>query len=176
MENNEELDIETVEAEDAEPRIYEMGYHIVPSVAEEGVSAEEATIKSAIETLGGTAISAESPHHMELAYTIERVTESKREKFDATYFGWVKFEMDPIKIVDLKEVFDANRQILRYMIFKTVRENTRSDVHPAAPTGRPERKAPVVKAPVEPTPPVVEEKKSISEAELDRTIEELVVE
>jgi ribosomal protein S6 len=170
MQNNEELDIESVDVDDAEPRIYEVGYHIIPSVTEEGVSAEEASIKSVIEKNGGIVISGETPRLMELAYTIERVTESKREKFDTAYFGWVKFEIDPAQIAVLKEAFDTNRKILRSLMITTVRENTRSDVHPNL--GRGERKAPTKAVSDE----VVEEKAPVSEEELDRTIDELVVE
>lgn len=169
----EELD-ETFEDDDTEPRIYELGYHILPSVSEDDIPAEIAGIKSLIKKNDGVGISEENPKNISLAYTMYRTTEGKKEKFDTAYFGWIKFEMDPKNALKVKEELDLNRNILRYIIIKTVRENTRTEMRTitaqtpkvdqktvstfSKPTRKPEKNVPV------------------SEEELDRTIEKLVVE
>ena len=51
-------------------------------------------------------------------------------------FGWVKFNMDADKVVELKKKLDLDPNIIRFLVLKTVKENTiaakrfvRSDMH-----------------------------------------------
>ena len=157
----------------SEPRVYELGYLLFPSIVEEKVPEQASLIKSIIEKNQSTIISDEIPRHMTLAYTMYQTKDGKKEKFDTAYFGSIKFETEPLQILLIKEELDTNKNILRYIIFKTVRENTRSEVRiPIQP--KIEKKIPSTKIR---TPLRKEEKKvPISEEELDRTIEKLVVE
>src|SRR3989344_2571441 len=162
--------IEEDEDDAGEAWVYELGYLLVSSILEEGLLSEVGKLKADIEHGGGVFVSEEAPARLHLAYTMERRIEGKKEKFDDAYFGWIKFEMTSNLILALKETLDANRNLLRYMIIKTVKENTRSEVRFQV-AQRPERKV-AVQRPVRKE----ESKGPISEAELDRTIEELVVE
>jgi len=159
------------ENEDIDSRIYELGYHIVPAVSEEEAPREAAAIKDFIKEHGGTVISEELPKHMELAYTMYRTENGKKEKFETSHFGGIKFEIDPNSLAQIKEVLDMNRNILRHIIFKTVKENTHAEVK--LPQVRLERKQSVApKA----TPKKEEIGVPVSEKALDESIKEIVVE
>lgn len=164
---------------EAETQIYEVGFHIVSSVSEDTVSGEVEAIKSLIEKSGGVFIADEFPKKISLAYTITKDIEGKRQRFDTAYFGWIKFEMKTDSIIDLKEGMDVNKNILRFLIIKTVKESTlmpKSVISPKAeviksvkplPAGRQEKPKEVVNE---------KAKTPVSEEELDKTIEELIVE
>ncbi len=161
----------TDEAGDIDPRIYELGYHIIPAVSDEEAPKEAVAIKDFIKSHGGVVISEEVPQHMELAYSMYRTESGKKEKFESAHFGGIKFEIDPAGVIEVKNVLDANKNILRHIIFKTVKENTRADVR--LPRTRPERKpSPAPKAPLRKK----EENVPVSEEALDKSMKEIVVE
>lgn len=167
--------IDEMESEDVDsgvdPRVYELGYHIIPAISEEEAPKEAAAIKEFIKEKGGTVISEEAPKHMELAYTMYRTDGGKKEKFDTAHFGGIKFEIDPTDVIEIKNVLDTSKNILRYIIFKTVKENTHAEVR--LPQVRTERKPSV--AP-KTTPKKEEIGVPVSEKALDESIKEIVVE
>jgi len=156
-----------------EPTVYELGYHLLPIIAEENLQSEVATIKSIVEKNNGTLITEEAPKLVQLAYTIFRGEGGKNKKFDSAYFGWMKFEMEPGNLQTTKEALDEYKQLLRYLLIKTVREST------LAPKKLIFEKPKITLPPPVKLKPVVkkeEPKQTISDEELDRTIEELVAE
>lgn len=166
-------------ADEAETQVYEVGFHIVPSTPEDKISKEVDIIKSLIEKDGGVLITDGSPKLINLAYTITKDIDSKRYKFDTAYFGWIKFEMKTDSIIALKEEMDTNKSIVRFLIIKTVKESTlvpKTAVFAKDETLK--KSKPKQKSETTPIADKVEEKKEIlvSEEELDKTIEELVVE
>ena len=115
-------------------RIYEAGYHIVPTVKEEDVDKVVSSIRSEIEKLGGSFIAEGAPTLMKLAYSVDKREGEKHIAYDRGYFGWVKFEA-PVAIADmLEETLKADANILRHIVFRTVREETRARMK--APTLR----------------------------------------
>jgi ribosomal protein S6 len=103
-------------------QVYEVGYHIVSSVAEENLAAEVSKIK---DLLGkAEVIAEESPKLMDLAYAIDKQIGGLRRKFDKAYFGWVKFETSPEDAVVLNKKLAAMETVLRFILIKTVKENT----------------------------------------------------
>ena len=163
---------------DAESRVYELGYLIVPAISEEDAPKEASALKELVVKLAGSVISEDAPHHISLAYTMYRSENGKRQKFDAAHFGGIKFEMEPAQVLELKEALDTNKNILRYIVFKTVRENTRSDVKP--PQARSSDRGDRGDRRMESAPKAQlrkeEENVPVSEEALDRSIKELVVE
>ena len=156
---------------DIDPRVYEVGYLIIPALSDEEAPKEAQAIKEFIQSTGGTVISEEAPKHFTLAYTMYRTENGKQEKFETGHFGSIKFEIDPEGVLKIKEAFDGNKNILRYIIFKTVKENTRAEIR--LPQVRVERRQETVAKPV-----LRKEEKDVpvSEEQLDKSIEELVVE
>jgi ribosomal protein S6 len=152
-----------------EGQIYEIGFHILPTVPEEKLPEVVLKIKDAVMGNGGEVISDDFPKLRVLAYEIKKRIETKYLSFNKAYFGWVKFEMSRDSIEKIKKEMDGNGDILRFIIVKTVRENT---LHtPKAPMmrsgGGEETKAPKEFVPAE--------KVEISEEEIDKSIDELVI-
>lgn len=104
--------------------VYELSFHIIPTIAEEQVAAECAKVKSAIEAHKAAFISEEFPAMRSLAYSMTKKINAKNQKFTSAYFGWVKFEAPADEIPALKQDIDANVNILRHLLIHTVRENT----------------------------------------------------
>lgn len=156
--------------EKPDSRIYEFGYHIISSIPEEKLPSEVTAIKDVLEANGAVFIAEEFPRLKHLSYVITKVLSAKHLKFDTAYFGWVKFEMDPSSVLVVKKIFEGNPNILRFLIVKTVRESTLAVI-----------KAPSFRGESKPIPGVGTKtaeavKLPMSEAEMDKTIEELVVE
>ncbi len=108
--------------------IYEIGYLIVSSIAEENVSLETDKIKKVIVDAGANIISEEFPNHQQLAYTIRRKTVAgSYDKYDEAYFGWIKFEIGTDKIEAIKKTIEIIPSVLRMLLITTVRENTYLD-------------------------------------------------
>lgn len=161
---------ETDSNEQVENRVYELGFHVVPSIAEEKLPAEMTAIKDVLESNGGIAIAEDFPKLKHLTYKMTKVVGAKHLKFDTAYFGWVKFEMDPEAVGKVKTALLRNDNILRFIIIKTVRESTLAVIKP--PTFRSDAK-PIGTGEI---PKNKEIKSPVSEAELDKTIDALVVE
>lgn len=104
--------------------IYEVSYLVVPVVSEDKVTEEVSAIRNALEGAGATIIAEEFPKMRTLAYSMERSSESKKQKFNEGYFGWIKFELPAVSISNIKQKLDNMPNILRHLIIKTVRENT----------------------------------------------------
>lgn len=104
--------------------VYELSYLLLPSLAIEQVPAATASIQEAVKTAGGTVISGEDAILIDLAYPMLKVVQTLRHKASTGYFGWMKFEIDADGIKAVQKACDAMDNLLRYMIIKTVRENT----------------------------------------------------
>ena len=157
-------------ADQADNRIYEVGFHIVSSIPEEKLSAELTAVKDLLEKSGAIFISEDFPKLKPLSYQMTKVVGAKHLKFDTAYFGSVKFEMNPENVEFVKKAMELSETILRFLIVKTVRENTMSVIKPAY---RPTEVKPIPGLDNKKDAPV---KSPVSEAELDKTIDALVVE
>lgn len=116
--------VEKEEQFEGELKIYELGYLLIPTLGEEDAPAVYGNIKETISALGGQFIMDEMPKMIPLAYTMDKIIQNVRHKFDNAYFGWVKFEMGGDKVEVLKKKLDLDTNTLRFLITKTVRENT----------------------------------------------------
>jgi ribosomal protein S6 len=105
-------------------RVYEVGYLLVPTLKEEEVPTVYGDLKDLIISFGGEVISDEMPKMIPLAYSMLKVVANVRNKFNTAYFGWVKFNMDTEKVVELKKKLDFNPNVIRFLVLKTVKENT----------------------------------------------------
>ena len=165
--------------EHTEPRIYELGYHLVPTIAEEQIPQVSGAVRGMIEAISGNIIAEETPIFIDLAYQIVQTVEHKHYRFDDAYFGFIKFEASPEGIATLEEALKKDDNVLRYLVVKTLKENTfLSKKFPSAKVKEREEEA---------VPPVAEEQILVSEEasleveapavasdELDKAIDELV--
>ncbi len=148
--------------------VYEIGFHIVPTISETDLENVRKSIHDKLIELGAEVISEGVPQHMKLAYRIERSISSKREKYLESYFGWLKFIATPETIPVLSKTFQETYNILRFIIVHTTRDSTPIPRRAVFISDRLEGTT-IHKPAVE-----SEEKTSISEEELDKSIEALV--
>ena len=125
---NKSKEIEESRGEEKEVRlsIYEVGYLMLPTIAEENLGEEVTLFKDMFIEKGAVFISDEYPKLIELAYEMSRSITNKKQKFSYGYFGWVKFESTTDQAKVIKNILDKNEKLVRYLMIKTVRENTMS--------------------------------------------------
>lgn len=109
---------------DEKTKVYELGYVLVPTIAEVDVPAVYGNLKELVSSFQGEIISDEMPKMIGLAYSMVKVVTNVRNKFNTGYFGWVKFTMDSHQVLELKKTLDLDPNIIRFLILKTVKENT----------------------------------------------------
>ena len=149
--------------------VYEVSYLLLPSLASEQVPAKATEIKYLLTSAGGAVISFEEPILIDLAYPMLKVTLTSRQKVDSGYFGWVKFETGSENVEIIKKNLDANAEVVRYLIVKTVRENTllggKMNI----------QKEERMKKEEDALAEVSEESKEASLEEMDKSIDDLVI-
>ncbi len=106
--------------------VYEVGFHIVPKVAEGDVPAEVEAIKSILSSHGASVIAEETPRMIQLSYEMARKASGRRESFSRAYFGWIKFEADAEHAEAIGPTVAKNANVLRSILISTVRESTLS--------------------------------------------------
>ncbi|MFA6158609.1 MAG: 30S ribosomal protein S6 [Candidatus Paceibacterota bacterium] len=104
--------------------VYEVGFHIVPAVSPENLPKEVDAIKAVLGAHGATIISEEAPKLRPLTFTMVKVIGQNRHKYDTAHFGWIKFETTPEAAVEINSALATSEKILRYLLIKTVAENT----------------------------------------------------
>ena len=145
--------------------VYEVGYLMVPGIAEENLGVEVTEFKDGLREQGVTFVADEYPKMMELAYEMSRSIANKKQKFSYGYFGWVKFECTPAQARVIKNALDKNEKLIRYLLIKTVRESTMSSKRPyGKPEGAKRR-----------TTARTEKTETINEEVIDKEIDALVV-
>ncbi|KKQ20380.1 MAG: hypothetical protein US45_C0013G0008 [Candidatus Nomurabacteria bacterium GW2011_GWA1_37_20] len=105
-------------------RVYELGYLLVPTIKEEDVPASYGNLKELVSSFGGEIIMDEIPKMINLAYSMQKVASNARKKFGTAYFGWTKFVMNGDQVLELKKHLDLDPNFIRFLILKTVKENT----------------------------------------------------
>jgi ribosomal protein S6 len=160
MENEKKNDVE------ARTEIYEIGYIMVPTIAEENLGGEVTSFKDFLSEKGVSFISDEYPKMIELAYEMSRSIANKKQKFSYGYFGWVKFECTTLQAKVIKDAMDKNEKFVRYLLIKTVRERTMSVKRPYGTKAEGTKRHTAVKS---------EEALPINEEVIDKEIDALVV-
>lgn len=115
---------ESTNQEKNDKNVYEVGYLLVSKLTEEEVPGVYGNLKDLVQKLGGEIISDDMPRMIPLAYTMSKVISNVRHNFDSAYFGWTKFFMDAEKVSELKKTLSFDPNFVRFLIIKTVKENT----------------------------------------------------
>ncbi|PCI30658.1 hypothetical protein COB52_01325 [Candidatus Kaiserbacteria bacterium] len=120
---------EEINNEGEETQVYELGYHILPTVVAEELESEVAKLRSAIEARGGSFITEGTPEMINLSYPMFINNGGKKTRYERAYFGWMKFEMSPSEAIALRdEDLTTNKEVLRFLLIKTTREETRAQL------------------------------------------------
>ncbi|MDD5152781.1 MAG: 30S ribosomal protein S6 [Candidatus Pacebacteria bacterium] len=163
--------------ENTEPRVYELGYHLVPTLSEEQVPGASKAVRGMIDGISKDIIAEEAPVFIDLAYQVVKTINHKNKRFDDAYFGFIKFEASPEDIAKLEEGLKKDENVLRYLIVKTLRENTFiSKKFPSSNAkNREEEVAPVEEAPASEVAETEEEKEPKNPIDdMDKAIDKLV--
>jgi ribosomal protein S6 len=155
---------------EARPEVYEIGYHLVPTLedsAEGGVS----RIRSVIEKAGGNFLAEGSPQRITLAQPISIWNNGRWTKYDQSYFGWIKFELDAAQITAVEKALKEDREVLRSIVFKTIREDIRAQVRQFVL--KEVKRSDTIKSSLR-RASVVESSAEISDEKIDEAIAELV--
>ncbi len=113
-----------MEIEKSEPKVYELGFHLVPTIAEDAVEKEFDLIKAMISKEGGEFVSEGKPELINLTYAMSKVVKAIKSNYSKAYFAWVKFEVVPEAVEAIKKDLDASATVLRYLLVSTVKEST----------------------------------------------------
>jgi ribosomal protein S6 len=105
-------------------QVYETSFLLVSTLAEEKIPTVFGAIKSLLEKQGATFVSEELPKMKPLAYTMVQNEYGKNTKFNFAYFGWVKYELPTENADEVKSELLKNKDVLRFLTIKTVKENT----------------------------------------------------
>jgi ribosomal protein S6 len=154
--------------------VYEVGYHIVPTVSPENLPKEVDALKGVLGAQQATIVSEEFPKLRNLAYTMIKPIGPVRHRFDTAYFGWIKFEAPKESVSEIEKAFLASDKIIRHLIVKTVRENTIYGPKILAEEKKETREG----QPAEPAKAPAEEPKAAkpkASEDLDKSIDKLVV-
>ena len=147
-------------------RLYELGYHLLSTIAEEDIAEEAGGIKDVIEKHGGAILADRMPRQISLAYSIPQRKGQKRKYFDTALFGWIKFHISPAHALELNDKLKHNEIILRYILIRTIQEKAQSTKQMTFLKQKPGK----VRRPTKRQEPP----KVLSEEELDKAVEELI--
>jgi len=106
-----------------EIKVYEIGYLVLPSIAEDKLGEVVAKIRGAVEKAGGTTLDGEDPFKQELAYTMTKTIGASRYVVSEAYMGWMKFEGEAAVAVEVKTALDKVDELLRFLLVKAPRES-----------------------------------------------------
>lgn len=155
----------TKETAKAAGTVYEVGFHVVPTVSPENLPKEVDAVKAVLGGAGATVISEEFPKLRNLAYTMIKPIGPVRHRFDTAYFGWIKFEGPKESALEVDKALKASDKIIRHLVIKTVRENT---IYGPKILGEEKKDAPKAEG-------EVKEKAPAAPEDLDKSIDKLVV-
>ncbi len=151
-------------------KIYEIGFHIDPFVSEDNVAHEVTAIKTLLEKIKAEVIAEDFPRLRALAYPLSKAVSGSKKTFKEAYFGWIKFEAEAGEIPAFQKEVEKIESIIRYIVIKTVRENTlQGNKFSSKYEGKPQ-------AGKEAAAKEIAEKGPINPEEIDKTIENLVIE
>lgn len=164
-----------------EPRVYEVGYLLVPQITEEELDVKVDILRKIITDKGGLPIAEGRPELIDLAYPMSKDIENKRNEYTKGFFGWIKFDVSPDQTLAIKKELDALKIMIRNLLITTVREDTRvkPSVFAAKPTSSSKKdhsSAPSIAKEVQGSsaPAVAEEPApKLSAEEIDAKIDEL---
>ena len=102
--------------------VYELAYHLVPSLDEAGRAGVVDELRKLIEENGGVILNEVYPEHLNLTYTMSKMIQGKYERFNTAFFGWINFELDRDQIEKIHNACKYHDSILRFLSVTTSKE------------------------------------------------------
>jgi ribosomal protein S6 len=123
--NKKEAEIEHTDVEleenQAEPRIYELGFHIDGELTHEDAKKAYQAIKDVV-TANGTLVAEGEAEKVQLAYTISRMEPSGRRDWNTVFFGWIVYEAAGEGHDAITRAAGANSAIVRFLDLRTTKD------------------------------------------------------
>jgi ribosomal protein S6 len=115
---------EVLDTDQAELRVYELGFHLDPELPETEVKKAYQSIRELI-TKAGTVIAEGEPTKIPLAYTISRSETTGRRDFDSAFFCWIAYEIDGASHQGIDEAVRADSRVVRFIDIRTTKEEAK---------------------------------------------------
>lgn len=116
-----DTEIEATEEESAEPRVYELAFHLDPEISENEAKKAYESFRTLIED-NGTLVAEGAPEKIQLAYTISRSETSGRRDFTSAYFCWIAYEAAGEGHQAVTGAAAADKRIIRFLDIRTEKE------------------------------------------------------
>lgn len=105
-----------------EPRLYELGFLLVPLIPPEELEKEVQAVSDIVEK-HGTLRSARPAKSQKLAYPMEHTYAGKKNYFEKAYFGSLIFEADGAEVEPLTNALKRHTQIIRFLVIGRTEED-----------------------------------------------------
>lgn len=105
-------------------KLYELGYHLIPTIAQGKIEDSVRALISLIEKKGGVVRGGELPEMRDLAYPVTQRTDSGKKEFKTSYFGWMNIEVSPENTEELKEELKAEESLFRFILLSKSTDDT----------------------------------------------------
>jgi len=109
------------DGEGLETRVYELGFHLDPELAQEDVKKAYHAIRDRIAAVG-TIVAEGEPTKIPLAYRISRMETTGRRDFDTAFFCWIAYETNNQGHDDIATMARENTQIVRFLDLRTTKD------------------------------------------------------
>ncbi len=171
-----DLSLETglvpLDSDELKTAVYEIGYHLVPTLSEEELPVAVSKITDTLKGEGAIFVGEQFPSRIQLAYSIAKRIDTVRKNFDEAYFGWMAFEISKKALTKIKAALDVHPSLLRYLFIVTDKNavavtlgGKSASIHTITPTGdigKPKR--------------AVEEGGEVSEVALEQALQSIATE
>ena len=115
---------EESDADHAEPRVYELGFHVDPELSQEEAKKTYQGIRDTVENVG-TLVAEGMPEKIQLAYTVSRMEHGGRRDFDGSYFCWIAYETNGEGHEKVAAAARAETRIFRFLDIRTTKEEAK---------------------------------------------------
>jgi len=97
--------------------LYELAFHLVPTVGDDNVDKVFDEITKMVEKFNGKIVSKSEPALLNLEYTMEKIVDAVKSKYNTAYFAWIIFEGGNVQ--ELHSEIESNKNVLRHLLVKT---------------------------------------------------------
>jgi len=151
-------------------KTYELTYIVSPEITSEDALAKAKEIESAIQSREGTIVKQLTPVAKALSYPIK--------KRASGFFGVIEFQLEPEKLLELKEILEKDGNIVRHMVIikealemkKERRTRTKTERILTAPEFKIESRVQKEESPVTKT----EEKPKVELKDIEQKLDEIL--
>ena len=114
-----------------DPRVYEIGYHLLPTLSADEAAAATKDLMNFLKKQGADFVGDKEVEQVDLAYTVQKRIAGKLTNFNTAYFGWVAFEIAPSTAATIKTFMDTNASVLRYIVLTTTKDEVKAVIEGA---------------------------------------------